>query len=228
MSSFAYTARLAPLHRDISLPGEKGGPLVLDEQTWRTWMETPWHVGVRVSHDPGNVGICSFLRVRDGWYEADFILNDKIERNLPEGLPVGQPMSVGMRHFDSKVLLLQEISIVPHGAIRGAEVTSRRERKPTSSTSAAAVANVLTRKSSRTRTMPDGSVERDLPDGSVEITYPRGGPRMSRQCGQVVSVGGVPVGRGRSDLIRAIQALPDDGYSTLYDHDGRVLERIPW
>lgn len=35
----------------------------------------------------------------------------------------------------------------------------------------------------------------------------------------VVAVGG-------KDLVRRLQAMPDDGCSTLYDHNGRVIHRV--
>lgn len=136
MSSFVYTAKIAPIGKDISMPGEKVRPLVLDETTWQAWCEEPWHVGVWTNHERSSkVGQCMYIRVRDGWYAAEFFLSDAIERHLPEGLPVGQPMSVGFRTFRGSIHLLQEISIVPKAAIRGAEIISRRERKATAPSS---------------------------------------------------------------------------------------------
>ncbi len=60
---------------------------------------------------------------------------------------------------------------------------------------------------------------RPIVSGEEVIT----GGRMLRRHfpGAVISVGT----RSSGDLARKLQALPDDGYSTLYDHNGRVISR---
>src|SRR5689334_14046341 len=110
-TAYVYTARFAPLHRDISVPHERTGPVVLDETTFAAWMHEPWDVNVCVDHDPNlKIGRCSDIRVKDGWYEADFILHQSIS-DLE--LEVGQPVSLGARKMNTAngVVLLSEISI---------------------------------------------------------------------------------------------------------------------
>jgi hypothetical protein len=125
-ASYAYTAAVLPIGKDISLP-EDGGPIVIEENTFKTWYDTPWHVKVRLNHDVlKTIGQCLYLRARKGWLEAEFILDP----GLRSELTVGMPVSVGItRMTKSGLLLLQEISIVRHGAIRGAEILSRRAMK---------------------------------------------------------------------------------------------------
>ena len=81
-----------------------------------------------VDHDPDCVvGTVSSLDTYDRWWCAYFTLDPK----LPNVLEVGQPMSVGLEAFGSGYgsPVLREISIVPCGAVKGAEITRRVELK---------------------------------------------------------------------------------------------------
>ena len=57
-----------------------------------------------------------------------------LDRDIPDDIEfeVGQPVSVGLRHaqIGSGEPFLREISIVPRGAVKGAEVTSRDVLEP--------------------------------------------------------------------------------------------------
>ena len=66
---------------------------------------------------------------RAGWWEADFLLDPE----LPNELEVGQPVSVGLSYpkNGSGSTYLREISIVRHGAVKGAAIISRSEMPQT-------------------------------------------------------------------------------------------------
>jgi hypothetical protein len=61
-----------------------------------------------------------------------------------------------------------------------------------------------------------------------EVSFGQGEMIRRPNIGRILQVGGEPIGRSTtpsSSLIRTIQRMPDDGYSTTYDHHGRVISR---
>ena len=69
------------------------------------------------------------VRERSGWIECEFILDDP---EAEEVMTLGQHVSIGARQL-TKVELrwVTDLSIVPEGAIRGAQVIGRREIRTT-------------------------------------------------------------------------------------------------
>ena len=79
---------------------------------------------ILVMHDPSvRVGEVALLYKSRGWLCCDFML----DAELPNVLEVGQPLSVGLSQLliGSGSPFLQEISIVPAGAVQGAEIIRR-------------------------------------------------------------------------------------------------------
>lgn len=124
-TSYFYTAKIAPLGRPFRMPGDEGVPMFLDASSFEFERQRPWHVPVLLAHDRGKkIGMLSDLRPGSEWWHAEFMLDSE----LSSLLEVGQPVSVGISTMRaSGNHYLSELSIVPRGAVRGAEVIGRRE-----------------------------------------------------------------------------------------------------
>lgn len=197
MTSYFYTAKIAPLGRPFRMPGDEGVPMLLDASSFAHERRRPWHTPVCLDHNiVKRVGCLHDLRAGKEWWLAEFLLDPALTSVLEVGHPVSVSIST-MRASGNHYL--SELSLVRRGAVAGAEIVSRRAISP-----APAAAR---------RTEPAG-----------EVSFGRGEIIRRRNIGRVLAVDGRPVGRS-AKLQRALDA-PDDGYCTTYDHHGNVLERI--
>jgi len=134
VSRYIYTAKLVPIGKPVRIPFQDGSPTELStftdksfelERTAKTKPE------VWINHDRNlRVGkVAALYRHRD-WIWCDFML----DRDCPDDIEfqVGQPVSVGLSQLKigSRGTFLREVSIVRHGAVPGAQITSRWEIKP--------------------------------------------------------------------------------------------------
>jgi hypothetical protein len=98
-----------------------------DDKTFDMERKHPTRIKVWVDHDRDlAVGELHRLWPQDGWWRAAFVLDN----GITEELPVGQHVSVGLREFKSGALALTEVSLVRHGAVRGAEIIERLDLGP--------------------------------------------------------------------------------------------------
>jgi hypothetical protein len=133
--SVVWTARVAPIDPHPNPPTPT-------RERWKashfaSASERPWQVPVLIDHDPTlQVGCLYLVRERGGWVECDFVLHDPEAEEL---MRIGQHVSVGARQMTNVDLRwVNELSIVPEAAIRGAQVIHRREIRPTTTTTPAA------------------------------------------------------------------------------------------
>jgi hypothetical protein len=129
---YLYSARLVPL-------GAKVRGVTYDARAFST-LTRP--INVCVNHDRelvvGEVGV--LYHDREGWHCCDFT----IDPTIPDvDIEVGQPISAGldiMVHGDNPgAPFLREVSLVPRGAVKGAEVFARGVIPPAPTASPTAV-----------------------------------------------------------------------------------------
>lgn len=126
-----WLAKLAPLDQDLVVHDEHG----LTRERWTSGafpaaMKDPSSVRVLVAHDPTlEVGRLDIVYERDGWICCAFRLrDDPAGQAAAETINVGTAMSIGakIRRLAGRDFpYLEEVSLVPSGAYRGAEVTGR-------------------------------------------------------------------------------------------------------
>lgn len=179
MTRYQYSARIVPVGRPVVMPMKGGGRerMTFTEESFSIERESRRPIRLLLEHDVlmqiGNVGR---VRRQGEWFVADF----ELQPEITEVLHVGQPVSPGLSVFNSGGTYISELSVVSHGAIAGAEITSRRallprqpEPKPPAKLAAA---------------VPTGS---DRTGSAGDVFY--GGPLIRRNVGRVLSVteGGV-------------------------------------
>ena len=187
MTEFLYYARLAPLDQTLIVSGKHGRTLEhFDSSIFALEREQPERVAVLLDHDERrNVGHLDTLFNRNGWLIGTFRLNqrsswsgvakDRLEIGTPVSLAwepnaMGDFLGDGIKRMVCGQLL--EVSIVPDGAIRGAEIIRKialpqKSRLPSPSPQA--------RPTTSNRVEPAG-----------EVVY--GGPLIRRNIGQVLGV----------------------------------------
>jgi len=127
-----YEGRLLPFGVPVSIPdGKTGRPNVstFADGTFELELGSRRKQPILVAHDPSvRVGEVVMLYKSRGWLCCDFMLDP----DLPNVLEVGQPLSVGLSYLliGSGSPFLREISIVPAGAVAGAEIVRRSELPP--------------------------------------------------------------------------------------------------
>jgi hypothetical protein len=127
-----YSCRFLPIGQTVNVPTMDGSPWFTEFHARSFEPESTWakQPDVCVDHDRDCVvGSVSSLYTYDRWWCAYFTLDPV----LPNELEVGQPMSVGLELLGAGdgTPFLREISIVRHGAVKGAEITRRVALKPT-------------------------------------------------------------------------------------------------
>lgn len=215
-----YTAKIAPIGKPFRIPGDEGVPVLLDTSSFALERQRPWLTPVHLHHDRAKkIGALSDLRPGNEWWLADILLDPALSAELQ----VGQAVSVGIATMRaSGNHILSELSVVQKGAVKGAEIISRLEIK-----SARPAEERIERLAADREQAPSG----------WSVIYDESGRELSRQPQQTVTryfptkitVDGGSVGRrggGMSpEVVRRIQALPDDGFSTFYDKYGNEISR---
>lgn len=128
---WVYTARLVPLDVPVRIPTIAGTPTqaltTFDETTFALERTSPTRIPVLVNHDRTlDVGRLARCYPEDGWWHVAFAL----DRDIREELRVGQPVSAGITENKWGSLFLDEVSIVPRGAVQGAQVVDRIDIGP--------------------------------------------------------------------------------------------------
>lgn len=128
---YLYQARLLPLNKPVNVPNQNGEPWrsTFTEDTFALESASRRHP-VWANHKASVViGETHSLITRDGWWQCDFTLDTA----LTDELEVGQPVSISLMHVagvPDDHPFIREVSIVPDGAVDGAEITSRRALEP--------------------------------------------------------------------------------------------------
>jgi hypothetical protein len=137
VTEFLYFARLAPLDETLIVSGKHGHTIeYFNASLFALEREQPERVAVLLDHDERrNVGHLDTLFNRDGWLVGTFRLNQRSSWSgvAEDLLEIGTPVSLawepnamgdflgdGIKRMVCGQLL--EVSIVPDGAIRGAEI----------------------------------------------------------------------------------------------------------
>jgi hypothetical protein len=128
---YTYSARLLPIGRTVNVPKLDGTPdfSTFHEKSFEVERTSKRLPDLCVAHDRDTIiGTIQMLYVYRDWWCCDFSLDPA----LPNELECGQPVSVGLDVIGSGhgSPFLREISIVPRGAVKGAEITSRVALKP--------------------------------------------------------------------------------------------------
>ena len=80
-----------------------------------------------VNHDRTlDIGRLHRIYPQDGWWRPAFTLGQQVN----EELEVGQPVSVGITENKWGSIMLDEVSVVRSGAVRGAQITDRIDLGP--------------------------------------------------------------------------------------------------
>jgi hypothetical protein len=153
VTRYIYEAKLLPIGEPVRIPVNEAEPRrwetsTFDDKAFEIERTAKTKPEVWVNHNRAlRIGQVVMLYVsrREGWWCAEFVL----DRDVPNvELEVGQAVSVGLDYLKigSGEPYLREISIVPRGAVKGAEVTRRvalepAPVRPTSSPAAVSASN---------------------------------------------------------------------------------------
>ena len=124
---YEYTAKLVPLNVPLTIPERDGQPsfsYTFDHQTFAGEKGSKRVIDVCDDHQRHKViGKVNKLIAQLGWWECEFTL----DTDQPE-LERGQPVSIGLQTLGigSGIPFITEVSVVPHGAVKGAVVRNRR------------------------------------------------------------------------------------------------------
>ena len=122
-----YTARLVPLNVPLNIPARDGRPpfsYTFDHQTFAVEQASKRVIPVCDDHQRHKeIGRVDKLIAQLGFWEAEFSLDPDMNE-----LEIGQPVSVALSTLGigSGIPFITEISVVPHGAVKGAVVRNRR------------------------------------------------------------------------------------------------------
>ena len=183
-----YSARVVPMRQPTVFPDDHGRPrtFVFDEFNFsrpaRTLGSRYWayDVPVLLNHDFDlEIGRTRELSPTRDWWVATLEIDDSHDIAFEPG----QNVSIGLKWFndDTSAPRMEELSVVRHGRVPGAEVVSRVELPPEPRISPAARGRASDSPSDR------------FPEPAGEVTYGDGSV-IRRNIGRVISVGGVPVG----------------------------------
>jgi hypothetical protein len=132
VTRWLYEARLVPIGTPVNIPDantRQPNITTFHERSFEIERTSKTKPEIWVDHDPDiRVGKVWLLYTSRSWWMCDMALDPE----LPNELELGQPLSVGLSYLriGSGEPYLREISIVPHGAVAGAEITRRSELPP--------------------------------------------------------------------------------------------------
>ncbi|HEX5585417.1 hypothetical protein [Gaiella sp.] len=134
MSRYIYTAKLLPIGKPVNIPYEDGGRCIstFHDKSFEVERTAKTKPEVWVNHDRDlRIGNVAMLYTHRDWWMCEFMLSREVPADIE--FEVGQPVSVGVSQLQigSRGMFLREVSIVRHGAVEGAQITSRWEIKET-------------------------------------------------------------------------------------------------
>lgn len=124
MTDYLYRAKLVPIGQPVNIPTQPDRTpwlYTFSRHTFAIEAESKRVIPVCLDHDPQHViGEVHTLRTIGDWWEATLKLGS-------ETAAVGDPVSIGLQTLGigSGVPFLTEVSLVPHGAVKGAEIIAR-------------------------------------------------------------------------------------------------------
>ena len=132
---YLYSARLVPIGKPVRIPFvENDRPPELttfDDSSFELERTAKTKPPVCLNHDKNlQIGRVGVLTRDGGWWCADFLLDADIPDDIE--FEVGQSVSVGVHQSTtgSGGIFLDEVSIVRHAAVKGAEITRRFALEP--------------------------------------------------------------------------------------------------
>jgi len=132
---YLYSARLVPIGKPVRIPFvENDRPPELttfDDSSFELERTSKTKPPVCLNHDKNlQIGRVGVLTRDGGWWCADFLLDADIPDDIE--FEVGQSVSVGVHQSTtgSGGTFLDEVSIVRHAAVKGAEITRRFALEP--------------------------------------------------------------------------------------------------
>lgn len=227
-----YTARIAPCSEDWREAIYNGVEVVDDGKLMReSWApgafiasEKP--VPVVLSHDESKpVGHIVNRIAHGGWHIVDFVLDPShtLACIAADRLKHGTPVSIGARSLGHDKLLAQD-NVLRHTLAKLDELSilAANERPYYPDAKVTGIYEPKEKPIARKQPREPG-----LNPG--DVVFYGDGSLVRRYFPARIKVNGTPSasrGDGMSpDLIRRIQALPDDDYNTFYDENGNEISR---
>ena len=139
MTRYLYSARLVPIGKPVRMQFNDGSPpelMTFTDESFEIERTSKTKPAICIDHNKDlRIGRVGLLYTDGGpssprWWCADFMLDVDVPDDVK--FEVGQSVSVGLSQLKigSRGTFLDEVSIVPRGAVEGAKITRRFALEP--------------------------------------------------------------------------------------------------